>query len=71
MSRRRLFIVGWFLGGLMSSALSMAYQDSLGLEGYINHLRNHWWNTPLWLGLAVWTVALGICITIYGAEKPR
>lgn len=67
----RLFLFGWFLGGLMQAALSMAWQDSKGgVEAYCAYLRDgHWWNTPWWLWAGVWIIGWAITITTYYAAK--
>ncbi len=54
--------MAFWSGLFLSTAIRSLLQDSVGLEGYIEHLRNHWVDAsitvPLALVLLVVTVAM-------------
>lgn len=58
-SKLQLSSSSFWHGIAVSAGLSSMFQDWLGLDGFIEHLRGHWINMPWWLGALVVVFALG------------
>lgn len=59
--------LGWRGGVLFGVGSIMAFQDWLGLDGYIQHLQSHWIN--LHWGVGVFMAFLGLFILLAKDEK--
>ena len=55
---KRSFVYGY----LACAGMHMLIQDALGLEGYIQHVREHWINMPWVIGLGIVLIALALYI---------
>lgn len=53
---------GFWRGVVVAAALSVAYQDWLGLERYVEHSRKYWVELPWWVGglVAAATIVLQV-----------
>lgn len=49
----------FIMGALFYLGAQMAYQDALGLDGYMAALNAGWQDTPVWLGVLIAVLALG------------
>lgn len=48
----------FMLGVLFWIGATMAYQDMLGLDGYIAAVNQGWVDTPMWIGIVIASLAL-------------
>lgn len=62
MKRIRVSTIAFFAGMAATSGGTMAQQDYLGLEGYIEHLRGAWITLSPWWGVAA--VAFGLVLLL-------
>ena len=58
MSQREQLSFAFWCGWLSFVGLSMAYQDAIGLERYINAARAGWVDLPWWVGALLAAFAL-------------
>jgi len=61
LSRKNSFSRGFFSSLMIYSGIYMAVQDYMGLEGWIEWLRDHWVDLPWGVG------AIGASIGVLGA----
>ncbi len=54
----KLMTLSFWCGWLSDSGLHMFIQDYLGLEGYIEFAREHWWHIHWMWGASMFTLAL-------------
>ena len=46
------------MGALAAFSITAAIQDFLGLEGYIQHVRDTWINLPWWISACIFLFAI-------------
>ena len=69
MMTQRQFHAAFISGCLLTLATISLYQDCLGQEGYIDHIKEHWVDPSITTPLAIVFLVVAFLLTLYTAKE--